>query len=431
MTTHTTDKNEQLLSRYLPLLLKHGEEILLTPEMAECAVSAGICYGPMNGRLDLGALLQRWLTPGSPWVHRYKGKSYYILRAVYGVGGCCYYGCGLDAETGEFTEGLHPRGFDLLKFRSSLPRAPRRPLPTAPLQGLQKPRSSFSEWERQTSSADGRRAYMIDPTRQVTPPTMNLEEVISHFLPQRPLILNIPHASVELPCSVPFSLSGEALRREAMRAADLYTDKLFRPQVGLISVEASVSRLVADTERYTDDAAEPAAAYGQGVLCTRTTDGKPLRPAPSAAERQELLRAYYHPHHERLSLHTAHSLRRHGSALLLDVHSYPGSYRMSGMQDREQPDICIGTAEGHTTPELVGMMQRLCRKYGYSTAVNSPYSGSIIPAGFEQDGRVRSIMAEIKRSLYMNEDDFSLHEGFARLQQWAEELAGQLRTGGY
>jgi N-formylglutamate deformylase len=47
-----------------------------------------------------------------------------------------------------------------------------------------------------------------------------------------------------------------------------------------------VSRLVVDPERFTDDAREPMARKGMGVIYTRTASGEPLRRPPSDDERQ-------------------------------------------------------------------------------------------------------------------------------------------------
>ena len=42
---------------------------------------------------------------------------------------------------------------------------------------------------------------------------------------------------------------------------------------------------------------------------------------------------------------------------------------------------------------------------GYSTAINAPFTGTLVPMRFYQkDKRVSSIMIEINRGLYMNED---------------------------
>lgn len=393
---HPTDEATQLLCRHFRLLLEHGEYILRTPEMAECPVPTGISYGPVSGSHDLAALLQRWLSPESPWIYRKRAKSYYMLRAVYGVGGCCYHGCGIERESGALTTGLTPRGLALLKFRPPLPRAPRRPLPAALLQGMRKPHSSFAEWEKQTSTEEGLRSYMMDPTRRIKPPTMSLADIIAHLQETRPLIVNIPHASAVLPPSVRFMSPAGEMKSKAQLASDLFADTLLQPQIGLIRVKAGVSRLVADTALSPEEA---------------------VMPDTTEAEKQELLRAYYFPHQELLTMHCTHSLRRHGSALMLHWHSHPGS---------TPADICIGTADGHTPANLSATVQACCRAFRLSVCVAPHAPDSMVPAGFTGDSRFHTIRVSIRRDLYLNEEECRLHNGAPRIQAWAGHLAAQL-----
>lgn len=384
--TEETDDNN-LLTRFYPLLLQHAEEILQTPEMAECAVPAEICYGPMYSRLDLARLLQLWLTPGSPWVHRENGRRYYLLRAAFGVGGCCYGACGMDAESGELCRGLHPRGLDLLQVKPTLRRVPRRKAAKAPLQGLHGSGSSFAAWERATATEAGLRAYEIDETRQTEPPTLTLAELITHLLPAVPLIVNLPHTSAELPSSVRFLLPAADVQREARRAADAALATLLPPQAGVVRVAAPYSPLVADT-------ALPESA--EACIPARTAAGCPLRRVPSPAEREGLLQAYHRPHLAALAMHLRLSLRRHGCARLWELRSYPAA---DGAGEA-LPDICIGTAGVHTPAALTAFPAELCARYGYSAAVNVPYSASAVPAPHAGDTRVQSVLTAFNRRLY-------------------------------
>lgn len=242
----------------------------------------------------------------------------------------------------------------------------------------------------------------------------------------QPLIVNIPHASVSLPPDVPFFLSPEALNKEAHQAADLYTDCMLRPQLGIIPVIAPVSRIVTDTERYEDDTQEIAAASGHGVIYTRTIAGNPLRPAPTEEERLSLLRRYYYPHHHALTCETARSLELFGSAMILDLHSYPSSYAMAGMHIGEQPDVCIGTIENHTPDYLKGIVTDCCNKFGFTFAFDTPFSGTILPTRFADDVRVTTVMLEIRRDTYMDELMFRRHAGWEKVQNFMNIVAERL-----
>ena len=66
-------------------------------------------------------------------------------------------------------------------------------------------------------------------------------------------------------------------------------------------------------------------------------------------------------------------------------------------QDKVLPshDICIGTAENHATSDLLDFFKNQFENLGYSVKLNSPYSGTMIPAKFYKKGmRVGGLMIE-------------------------------------
>ena len=171
-------------------------------------------------------------------------------------------------------------------------------------------------------------------------------------MPRIGVILHIPHASTLIPADerAKLLLSDDELRAELLRMTDWYVDELFD-----IGGEAAnglvfpVSRLIVDPERFADDAAEPMASRGMGVVYTSTSDGRPLRSPPESEERQRLLQTYYFPHHEMLGQLVVEALRETGQALIIDGHSFPSSPLPCDLdQSPVRPDICIGTDAFHT-----------------------------------------------------------------------------------
>ena len=221
-------------------------------------------------------------------------------------------------------------------------------------------------------------------------------------------VLHIPHASRAIPPAVrPTLLLDDAeLDAELRRMTDAWTDELFAPVAPEIRrVVHPVSRLVVDPERFRDDAAEQMAARGMGAVYTRTADGRPLREALEPAARARLMADWYDPHHHRLGRAVEEALAAHGHCLVIDCHSFPSIPLPCDLdQARPRPAVCIGTDEFHTPPELVSTAVEFCEARGLEVGVDRPYAGALVPEDWNRrDRRVRSIMVEINRSLYMDE----------------------------
>ena len=237
-----------------------------------------------------------------------------------------------------------------------------------------------------------------------------------------PVVVHVPHSSVVVPDDVAdaFLLAPAELARELLAMTDRYTDELFAlsPDAAT-AVIYPVSRLVVDPERFADDDHEPMARKGMGVVYTRTSDGRPLRRPPTADERSRLLARFYDPHHTALTAAATAALEAHGSCLVLDAHSFP-SRPLPYEEDQraERPDICVGTDPHHTPSWLRDAAVAELERLGFRVAVDRPFSGALVPMAFyERDARVRGLMIEVNRGLYMDE------ESGARLPSFAETRA--------
>ncbi|MEA4863860.1 MAG: N-formylglutamate amidohydrolase [Sphaerochaeta sp.] len=223
-----------------------------------------------------------------------------------------------------------------------------------------------------------------------------------------PLLLHIPHSSLTIPKPVreKLCISDAELELELLRMTDRYTDILFDlPTIGTHSIVYPVSRLVVDPERFEDDAQEPMAAVGMGVIYTATSQKTLLRTKPDACERTELLDAYYRPHHRRFTEAVAELLNKAGQVLIIDCHSFPSrpwSYELN--QEDDRPDICLGTDPFPTPQWLLEALREAFQNLGYIVAVDHPFAGTIVPLFYYTlDPRVLSIMIEVNRKLYMHE----------------------------
>jgi N-formylglutamate deformylase len=167
-----------------------------------------------------------------------------------------------------------------------------------------------------------------------------------------------------------------------------------------------LSRLVCDVERFPSDENEPMAARGMGVTYTRTSLGHVLRAAPDAAERQSLLDQWYWPHHATLERLVSGVIARSGICLIVDCHSFPSvalPYELDQTSDRA--DICVGTDAFHTPSLIRDAIVEAAKREGYSVAVDAPFAGALVPlSAYQKDRRVLSVMIEVNRRLYMDEN---------------------------
>lgn len=253
---------------------------------------------------------------------------------------------------------------------------------------------------------------------------MQLGQVVAEHLPPW-VILHVPHDATRIPYQVrdQFVLSDEQLAREVLRMTDSHTQALFcEPHVPANAIVAPVSRLVVDVERFEDDAAEPMAEIGMGVIYRRGSSLQALRRVLTREEHARLIADYYRPHHAALNHAAAASLAAHGRVLLLDCHSFPSRplpYEPEQRADR--PDICIGTDAFHTPPALAQAFIDAYTDAGFTVRRDSPFAGALMAAPFHRaEPRACALMVEVNRGLYMDEASgarLDCFDGFAATLQ--------------
>lgn len=233
-------------------------------------------------------------------------------------------------------------------------------------------------------------------------------EVIAPSAAARPLVLHVPHAGTMIPVEARDGLlpSDADLDREKLRLTDWHTDRLFAwgRGIGATMMVNRLSRLVVDPERFADDALEPMAAVGQGAVYTFGTDGRRLRRLGDE-ERQALISRWYDPYHAELTAVVGSMLDRFGTCLILDCHSF-ATVPLASEQDQspQRPDVCIGTDDFHTPPELVAGLVAGASAEGFKVDVDRPFSGAMVPSvWYRREKRVTSVLIEVRRGLYCDE----------------------------
>lgn len=231
-------------------------------------------------------------------------------------------------------------------------------------------------------------------------------------------VLHIPHSADVIPDDVrrSFVVSERQLAHERLVSTDWYTDELFAlPASEAASIRFPVSRLVLDPERFVDDAQEPMARMGRGVIYTHRADGGVLRDPPAPGARAELLDRYYRPHHGTLAAAVSAASVAHGACLLIDCHSFPARPLSCDLdQEVDRPDICLGTDPVHTPPWLLERARRHFEDAGLTVAIDRPYAGVLVPETHTGgNAAILALMVEINRRLYMDESTGAKRDEFA------------------
>ncbi|OGN33910.1 MAG: hypothetical protein A3I39_01460 [Candidatus Yanofskybacteria bacterium RIFCSPLOWO2_02_FULL_47_9b] len=223
------------------------------------------------------------------------------------------------------------------------------------------------------------------------------------------IICNVPHAGTAIPEEFrkSFVLTQEELDTEAEYMADKHTDVLYSELLYVSSfIMSKISRIVVDIERFQNEEDEPMAKVGMSAFYTRTSSGMALRNI--SQEMKNILERIYNDYHDSFADTVDLVLKKNNLALIVDCHSFPSVPRIyESDQKSERPDICIGTDEYHTPQKMTYLLKKNLEDVGYSVKINTPFSGSIVPTRYYQkDRRVLSIMVEVNRTLYMNEENF-------------------------
>lgn len=204
------------------------------------------------------------------------------------------------------------------------------------------------------------------------------------------LVIHVPHASTSVPSEYlgQFLISETDLEGEVFASADLWTDQLAReawPDATI--VEAQVSRIVLDVERYAIDELEPMSRVGRGMIYEKTISGNPLRRPVLENERQQMQSTLYDPHWAQLRAESV-------GATLIDLHSYPlDPWTIEIDSTSERPEIVLGTDARLTPSGWRAALVTHFEKAGFSVGLDRPYGG-VIDAG----SRV-AVMFEIRRDI--------------------------------
>lgn len=258
-----------------------------------------------------------------------------------------------------------------------------------------------------------------------------------------PLVFAVPHAgrlySAELMARA--RVPREALSRLEDRLADRLVDGLIAQ--GHHVLVARLPRALIDLnrdEREVDARAISGAPWnfrgqssakvrgGLGLIPERLTHvGNLWRSALPYETLKQRIEMVHRPYHAALAGALEETRRRHGAALLVDIHSMPPLRATPGLDDMP-PRIVIGDRFGRSASDrLTDLCADVVRRRHIPVAINAPYSGNHI---LERHGRpaqgVHAIQIEVDRALYLDERLMEIGSGLAAMQHLLDDLARAL-----
>lgn len=206
------------------------------------------------------------------------------------------------------------------------------------------------------------------------------------------IVLNIPHSSINgifNPEYGKWEFSEKFVNDCVCRWTDWFTDFLFSElfrQGNVYPVIFPYSRFVCDAERLINDCLNN---KGQGIIYTNL-DG--YHRGDLDERNIDYLNKLWLKHQDKLAK------RLTDNSILIDCHSFPS--------DLYDTDICVGYNDDWSYDErIVESIISTFQRNDYKVCVNKPYSNSITP---KCDAKYSSVMIEVNKRVYMNEDSLRL-----------------------
>ena len=245
------------------------------------------------------------------------------------------------------------------------------------------------------------------------------------------IVLHIPHASKNIPDEYLkyFTLSKKDLQFELLKMTDHFTDELFDVSGDNIhQLKFPISRLLVDVERFEKDELEPMSKVGMGCVYEKTHNGNSLKNVEHIKD--ELINKFYKTHHEQFTNIVDAKLKENNKVLIIDCHSFPKHplpYELN--QEVDRPKICIGTDNFHTSEKLKNSFGELFEGLNFTVKFNEPFKGSIVPLKFyNKEKRVQSIMIEVRRDLYMNEQSGEKNNKFFEIKNILKKIINKIEN---
>jgi len=241
-------------------------------------------------------------------------------------------------------------------------------------------------------------------------------------------LIHLPHSGTNIPTKYinDYHLDAEELKSNIYQYCDLYTDELFGDMLDNFGgVKSSYSRLFFDAERFGDDTQEE--MYKKFKLGWFYENAILRNKALRDTKHKDIIREYFDNHHKELNQKTKQKLTLYDSCTVIDCHSFSNERYWFHDKSLHLPDICIGFEDMHVDTHLVNIIKNEFKDY--DIGVNIPYQGSLVPTGYwGKDARVKSVMIEINKKLYLEDDNLTKNKNFNLIKQKINNILNKLVT---
>ncbi len=269
-------------------------------------------------------------------------------------------------------------------------------------------------------------------------------EVLSPDVMTTPLVFNSPHSGNIYPAE--FIASSKLDAHRLRLSEDCFVDRIFDqvPVLGAPLLKAHFPRAYIDVNRepYELDPAMFSEALpsfvntrslrvagGLGTIARIVSENEEIyRNLLTFNQAKERISCLYYPYHARLGGLIKASHARFGASLLIDCHSMPSTTLTKSPREKGRPDFVLGDRFGQTCPHhVIEFLEQKLVAMGYSVVRNKPYAGGYITQkyGVPHDNQY-CIQIEINRSLYLDEDQLELHDGFDELKSNLMQIMDRL-----
>jgi len=243
---------------------------------------------------------------------------------------------------------------------------------------------------------------------------------------EKPLIISSPHSGTLIDKNLSAKRNNDIYSFDSMQ--DMYVNEFSSglDKCGFTVLQSNISRVVIDLNRNINEIdskiiknlpsdieinLSDKVRAGIGLITTKDASGNKIYDEKlDWMEVRDRINNYYLPWHNALKIAVKNLSTKFKRVLIIDMHSMPSET----IYNNQLADFVIGNNFGKSSSDTAQkILSRVIESYGHSVSINDPYPGGYITKNYSStDENIHCIQLEIKKSLYMNEKNFTKNDYF-------------------